>query len=283
MIKEPQLTYLLELFTELGNMSNDFILAGAQAMQFMGKGIRATKDFDFVLDVASLKNKEQSVVKILNKLNYHVDPKARNFQFEKEIPNSKEKMRIEFLAPYKDIKPGQIRINIQKGLHGRYCKGSEIAIKESIYETIKGALPNGQSAEITIKVIQSYTLLMLKLYAMDDRYQNIRSPKEAEHDRNEARIHTADIISIIHDNIMSQNWPQSFWTQFDKQEELKQETLKILSEYFKKLSSPGIQLYVEFLRMQGVNIDKEKESILTNQVLREIGVLLKIYSKVFCY
>ncbi len=58
MIKEPQLTYLLELFTELGNMSNDFVLAGAQAMQFMGKDIRPTKDFDFVVDVLSLKNKE---------------------------------------------------------------------------------------------------------------------------------------------------------------------------------------------------------------------------------
>ncbi len=188
-------------------------------------------------------------------------------------------MRIEFLAPDEDIRPNQIRVNIQQGLHGRYCRGSEIALKESIYKTIKGTVPNGQTAEILIRVIQSYTLLILKLYAMDDRYKNMRGPKKTDHDRNEARIHTADIISIIHDNIMSQNWIQSFWTQFDKQEELKQEAFKILSEYFKDVNALGVQLYIEFLRMQqSANIYKEEESMFINQALRETGVLLKAYA-----
>lgn len=54
-IKEPQLGYLIELFTELGSAADEFVLVGGQAMYFMVDKPRPTKDFDFVLNVIALR------------------------------------------------------------------------------------------------------------------------------------------------------------------------------------------------------------------------------------
>ncbi len=55
MIPEPQRTYVLELMTSLGRAAEGFILAGAQAMKFLLPQARATRDFDFVLDVVFIR------------------------------------------------------------------------------------------------------------------------------------------------------------------------------------------------------------------------------------
>ena len=84
-IEEPQLSHLLELLSELGNSADYFILVGARAMSFMVDKARSTKDFDFVLDAIALRGMVPSIAEVLERLQYDVDPKARNFQFFKQI------------------------------------------------------------------------------------------------------------------------------------------------------------------------------------------------------
>jgi hypothetical protein len=98
-IPEPQRTYVLELLHALGPASGDFVVAGAQAMKFMVERARATKDIDFVLDVVKLRGEPLQLSPRLQQLGYQVVKGSRNFQFEKPIPNSRETMRIEFMAP----------------------------------------------------------------------------------------------------------------------------------------------------------------------------------------
>lgn len=271
MIEEPQLSYLLELITELGSVADNFVLAGAQAIRLTGITTRRTKDLDFVLNVIALRKTSESIAKILEKLQYKVVPTAKNFQFVKKVPNSNETMRIEFLASEKEKRPNNFRVGVQKDIHARACTGAEIAIKESDSITIKGTLPDGKPAETQLRVIRPYALLMLKLFAIDDRYKNIRGPKEAEHDRNEARIHTTDIISIVHHNIQKSGFRTLFWAQLEEYVELKQRALDIISSYFKDLNSSGIQLYAEFLSMQSIGIDETDE---LKRALREVRLLL---------
>ena len=61
MIPEPQRTYVLELLQALGPIADDFVVAGAQAMKFMLRQARATKDIAFVLDAVSLRGQKESV------------------------------------------------------------------------------------------------------------------------------------------------------------------------------------------------------------------------------
>jgi hypothetical protein len=97
-IPEPQRTYLLELLDALGPAAEDFVVAGAQAMKFAVEKARATKEVDFLLNVLALRKEPLQLAHIFEKLGYTPVPESRNFQFEKPIPHSTEKMRIEFMA-----------------------------------------------------------------------------------------------------------------------------------------------------------------------------------------
>jgi hypothetical protein len=99
MIPEPQKTYLLELLTALGSSAEDFVLAGAQSMKFSLGDARATRDFDFLLDAVHLREQASRVGETLGALGSYVVREAQNFQFEKQIPQSREVMRVEFMAP----------------------------------------------------------------------------------------------------------------------------------------------------------------------------------------
>ncbi|MGB8493403.1 MAG: hypothetical protein WCE53_03280 [Candidatus Acidiferrum sp.] len=110
MIPELQLTCLLELLNALGQTADDFVIAGAQAMKFVVDKARGTKDFDFLLNVVALHKESLQLVKIFDSLGYAPFPESRNFQFQKSIPGSPKKMRIEFRAPEeckrdKDFRP----------------------------------------------------------------------------------------------------------------------------------------------------------------------------------
>lgn len=274
MIKEPQKAYLLELLSELGDLGNDFVLAGGQAMHFMLNKARPTKDFDFVLDVYSLREKSRKVADLLSKLGYTVDPKARNFQFAKQIPNSNEVMRIEFLGCEENRKSKDKRVKIQDGLHARDCDGADIVLRESFNELLRGNLPSGISVEANIRIIQPQALVMLKLLAMDDRYWNIRGPKEARHDREEAIIHAGDIVSIIHANIGKGDFPVLFWRQFGPQQDLKRRSIDILRKYFENIGSVGIQLYTEYVHTENPAIDRDEAQALVNKAIREVRALI---------
>jgi hypothetical protein len=68
---------------------------------------------------------------VLKQLGYAPVAGARNFHFEKPIPNSAETMRIEFMAPEEFRRPADFRVDVQQGIHARACTGGTIALAES--------------------------------------------------------------------------------------------------------------------------------------------------------
>ena len=145
---------------------------------------RATKDIDFVLDVVRLRGEPPLLGAQLEKLGYAVVDGSRNFQFEKPIPNSRETMRIEFMAP-EEFKRAErdFRVDIQKGVHARACTGGTIAVAESEIHQLTGRLPDGSDFTAQLRVTKPHALVMSKLLALDDRYRNVRGPAESRHDR----------------------------------------------------------------------------------------------------
>jgi hypothetical protein len=244
-IPEPQKTYVLELLHALGPASGDFVVAGAQAMKFMMERARATKDIDFVLDVVKLRGDQLSPR--LQQLGYRVVESSRNFQFEKPIPNSRETMRIEFMAPDEFKRQKDFRVEIQNGIHARACIGGAIAISESELHQLAGRLPDGSEFTAALRVTKPYALVMLKLLALDDRYRNIRGPAEARHDREEAQTHAADIVAIVSAQLDLAAFRKAFQHQFNLDPDLGKRVSGILSEYFRANVSPGLLVYEEFL------------------------------------
>ena len=274
LIPDLQLSYLLELYSELGSAADNFVLVGAQAMRFMLEKPRYTKDFDFVLDVISLRKMSPSIAEVLEKLQYKVVPEASRFQFVKVVPENNQQIRIEFLASDTETRAKNFRVDVQEKIHARACAGAEIVLNESDLKQIKGNLPNGKYTKVKLRIIRPHALLMMKLLAMDDRYKNIRGPAEAAHDRDEARIHSSDITAILHYYIQYpdfSNFSKSFWSQFGKDEGLKKRAKDIIAKYFTNLDGPGILLYAEFGKIQNLVVENEE----LNRVIREIGVLLQ--------
>ena len=214
MIPEPQKAYLLELLEPLGPAADDFVLVGGQALKFVLGHARATRDFDFLLDAISLRQKPAHLAEKLAALGYKVVPESRNFQYEKPIPGTHEVMRVEFMAPRELKRDNDFRVDIEKGLHARECLGGTIALQESNIHEIEGALPNGTPARASLRVTRSYALVFLKLLALDDRYRNLRGPDHAEHDRNEARVHASDIIAILNAAVDGTAFRDAFYGQF---------------------------------------------------------------------
>jgi hypothetical protein len=140
-IPEPQRTYVLELLAALGPAAGEFVIAGAQAIKFAVKDARGTKDVDFILDVIALRAEPLQLNAVLEQLGYKPVPGARNFQFEKPIPNSAETMRIEFMAPEEFKRPADFRVDVQEGIHARACTGGTIALAESDEYPLEGTLP----------------------------------------------------------------------------------------------------------------------------------------------
>ena len=242
-ITQPQLGHLLELMTELGSIADNLVLVGGQAARLLNLTKRGTKDFDFVLNVVALREITQPISDTLTKLGYQVVQESRMFQFYKQISvTPDQQIRLEFLASEKEKRPKKddFRVDVQEDLHARACAGAEIALNESDFILLSGVLPNGKTATAKIRLIRPYALLMLKLFAMDDRYRNIRGLKEARHDREEARIHTDDVIRIVRHQIQNPDFKGLFWSQFSKEEELEKRSRNIISEYFTDLNAPGV-------------------------------------------
>lgn len=247
MIPEPQRTYLLELLNALGPAAEDFIVAGAQAIKFAVVQARATKDVDFLLNVLALRNAPLQLAQVLEKLGYTPVPESRNFQFEKPIPGSTEKMRIEFMAPEEYRREKDFRVEIQDGVHARACTGGSIAVAQSDLRPVSGKLPSGGEYTAQVRVTQPHALVMLKLLALADRYSNIRGPKEARHDREEAQTHAADIVAIVKAVPDIAGFNNLFVTQFLAEPLLGIRVLRILLDFFRDVTSPGLIVYTEYL------------------------------------
>ena len=247
MIPEPQRTYLLELLYALGPAAEDFVVAGAQAMKFVVEKARATKDVDFLLNVLALRKEPRQLAQIFEKLGYIPVPESRNFQFEKPIPNSTEKMRIEFLAPDEYKREKDFRVHIQDGVHARACTGGSIALAQSDLRKVSGKLPNGNEFTAQVRVIQPHALVMLKLLALADRYSNLRGPKEARHDREEAQTHAADIVAIVPVVPDIARFNSLFFAQFLPEPQLGIRVLRVLGDFFREVTAPGLIVYTEYL------------------------------------
>jgi hypothetical protein len=246
-IPEPQRSYLLELVTALGPAAEGLVLVGGHALRFIVARPRATRDFDFVLDVAYLRECSTSIASVLSSLGYSPAENARNFQFEKPIPNSAEVMRIEFMAPAELARKHEIRVDVQEGVHGRACLGGSIAVVETDEHAIAGSLPDGKPARARIHVTRPNALVLLKLLAMDDRYRNVRVPDHVEHDREEARTHVGDIVAIMSAQANLGDFRNRFTGQFGQDETLKDRTYQIIRNYFGEETRPGLVLYGESL------------------------------------
>jgi hypothetical protein len=245
MIPEPQRTYVLELLAALGSAADDFVVAGAQAMKFSVEKARGTKDVDFILNVIALRKEPLQLAKVFESLGYTPVPESRNFQFVKPIPNSTETMRIEFMAPEEFKRHNDIRVDIQNGVHARACTGGSIALAQSDRHTLSGNLPNGASFTGQIRVTRPHALVMLKLLALSDRYNNLRGAKEARHDREEAQTHAADIVAILTAVPDIAAFHAQFIGQFQTDPILGLHVLSILRNFFRAITSPGLLVYSE--------------------------------------
>ena len=245
LIPEPQRGHVLELLKALGPTGDAFVLAGAQAMKFAVANARATKDFDFILDVIALRSDSTSLASVLMKLGYRAG--ARNFQFEKAIPDSAEIVRLEFMGPDEHKRQGDFRVDVQDGVHARACTGGKIVLAESDLHAISGRLPNGTAVTENVRVTRPHALVMLKCLAVDERYRNIRGAAHARHDREEARIHAADIVAILSAQQDLVGFAEKFRIQFGLEPDLGGRIKKIVEDYFKDLNAPGLLVYEEFL------------------------------------
>jgi hypothetical protein len=154
-------------------------------------------------------------------------------------------MRIEFMAPAEFARKDEIRVDVQEGVHGRACVGGSIVLVETDEQELVGSLPNGKPAQARIRVTRPHALALLKLLAMDDRYRSVRGPIHAEHDREEARTHAADIVAVISAQADLSQLRRAFDAQFGRDAALKARTRQIIREYFGDESGPGLVLYAE--------------------------------------
>jgi hypothetical protein len=268
-IPEPQRTYVLELLHALGPAADEFVVAGAQAMKFIVERARATKDIDFILDVVKLRGEPIALGAQLERLGYAAVDGSRNFQFEKPIPNSRETMRIEFMAPEEFKRGGRdFRVDVQKGVHARACTGGTIAVAESEIHQLAGRLPNGSKFAASLRVTKPHALVMMKLLALDDRYRNIRGPAEARHDREEARTHAADVAAIVSAQRDLAQFKEGFQRQFEADPTLGVHVSRILDEYFRENISPGLLVYEEFLVADRPSLDREARREVQQEIKR---------------
>jgi hypothetical protein len=247
MIPEPQRTYLLELLAALGPAANDFVIAGAQAMKFSVQKARSTKDVDFILNVVALRKQPVQLAKLFEDLGYMPVPESRNFQFVKPIPNSAETMRIEFMAPDEFKRHNDFRVDVQEGVHARACTGGSIALAQSDPHNLSGKLPNGKAFTAEIRVTRPHALVLLKLLALADRYNNLRGAKEARHDREEAQTHAADIVAILSALPDHAGFHAQLVGQFQQDPILGLRVLRILLDFFRDITSPGLLVYSEHI------------------------------------
>ncbi len=275
MIPEPQRTYLLELLHALGPASEDFIVAGAQAMKFAVAQARGTKDVDFLLNVLALRKEPLQLAQVFEKLGYSPVPESRNFQFEKPIPGGTEKLRIEFMAPEEYKREKDFRVEVQDGVHARACTGGSIAVAQSDLRAVSGKLPNGDEYTAQVRVTQPHALVMLKLLALADRYSNIRGPKEARHDREEAQTHAADIVAIVTAMPDIAQFNSLFVTQFLAEPLLGVRVMHILADFFRDITSPGLIVYTEYL---AANLSTDRAT--TEALRRETELAQRIVAQI---
>lgn len=246
-----------------------------RAMPLAVPNARGTKDVDFILNVIALQEESISLEGVFKGLRYDAVEGARNFQFEKAIPNSKETMRIEFMAPEEFKRAADFRVDVQKGVHARACIGGTIALAESDEHPLEGRLPDVTPYAAKVRVTRPHALVMLKLLALYDRYHNVRGPREARHDREEAQTHAADIVAVVKARPDLAEFKRQFEGQFQAAGELGGRVSKILDDFFLAVTAPGYLLYEEYLAAKlpagrATQAEIRVESALAHRIVQRI-------------
>jgi hypothetical protein len=194
----------------------------------------------------------------------------------KDIPGSNETMRIEFMAPEEFKRRADFRVEIQDGVHARACTGGSIALAESDVHTISGKLPNGTSHTAKVRVTRPHALVMLKLLALRDRYNNIRGAKEARHDREEAQTHAADIVALLTAVTDAPAFNSRFVEQFHQDASLGAHVLSILQGFFRDVTSPGLIVYSEHVAAS-LPAGPETSEMLRAEIERARNLIAQIH------
>jgi len=140
---------------------------------------------------------------------------------------------------------------------------------------VQGRLPDGTPARVNLRVTRSTALVLLKLLALDDRYRNVRGPEQAEHDRDEARVHASDIISILNATVDIAAFREAFYNQFTGDAALGIGVTDHLRNYFREDTSPGMLLYEESLR-SGALADRSTRAQLAAELQRAFRMMAGI-------
>ena len=211
-----------------------------------------------------------------NRLATNLYLRRKFFQFSKPIPNSAEVMRIEFMAPAEHKRRNDFRVDIQPGIHARACEGGSTVLAESDLCQISGSTPGGRQVSVSIRVARPTALVMMKLLAIHDRYKNLRGIQQHEHDnRNEAMIHTADVVGILRAQIDMNEFRMRFLAQFASEPHLKDKIRGIVQDYFGDENKPGVLLYEERLRSLDYAISREESRAEVQRAQQLVASLLK--------
>jgi hypothetical protein len=117
---------------------------------------------------------------------------------------------------------------------------------------------------------------MLKVLALADRYANIRGLKEARHDREEAQTHSVDIVAIVTALRDVAKFKGLFTTQFLVEPQLGIRVLRILADFFRNASAPGLIVYTEYL---AANLPADRAN--TEFLRRETDLARRIVAQIF--
>jgi len=217
----------------------------------------------------------------LKRLGYTAIAGARNFQFEKAIPSSRESMRIEFMAPEEFKRPADFRVDVQEGIHARACTGGTIALAEADEYPLQGRLPDGQARTAKVRVTRPHALVMLKLLALYDRYHNIRGPAEATHDRAEAQTHAADVVAVVQARPDLAEFKAQFEGQFRSDPELgKRVKPRRSADNPRKMTNPSpmakdVRRRLQDAEQELASIKEQVQSPTTPEVRRALAERLK--------
>lgn len=206
------LSQLIELQQELEKAKISMILGGGMSLYLRLEYLRvapspgypfaietrSTNDLDLFLtsDLIVNSKKIERLREILGELGYRVDPKAKNFQFVKEIVvfGQRRQVRIDLLAaPPAEadrrkvvIKKPRIKPVGAEGIHA-FLTEEATGIE---FGRLEVSIPAGKARK-TVYIPSAYNYLILKLHAFDDR----KSETDAKSDQ--GRHHAYDIFATV--------------------------------------------------------------------------------------
>jgi hypothetical protein len=160
---------------------------------------RATQDIDILLKTEVIADTEKMMLikEALNNLGYEPVPGAEYMQFIKDLGDSRS-VKVDFLTgpldSFKDdprLRVDDRRVKPPKsvGLHAHRTDEAVAFQDEPMELTVEGVLSNGHPYSGAIYIAQSFTYLLMKLFAFRDQRD--------DQEKNYARHHALDLYRIV--------------------------------------------------------------------------------------